>query len=545
MTGLPMTGLSPVLTARGMRDAETAAIGGWGLPARVLMESAGRASAEVVAGVLGHAAGGTRVAVLCGPGNNGGDGLVVARALHARGADVTVLVATSPREGDDRGANRRLAERLAAEAASGDAASGDAEPGDAAFRIASAPGDLRGPFDAVVDALLGTGVAGKLRPDVAALTAWINGQTAPVVALDVPTGVDATTGAAAEGAVQASVTVAFGAAKAGLLVGAGPAHAGRVVVAEIGVPQRELRRAAAAWTAPDAAVRAALPRRAAGVHKYSAGRVLAVVGSRAYTGAAVLAATAALRAGAGAVVVCTPASVQATLDAHSAEVMVEPCPETSQGTLTMSAFDAITERFAAADAALVGCGLGRSPETARLVRAVLRQARVPLVLDADGLRAFAGHDAALADRPGGAALVLTPHAGELRALVGEPAPAQAGLDGHGGPALDVVETARALAARWNAVVVLKGMPSVVGTPGGRVVVGPPGHPALATAGSGDTLAGTITAFLAQGLGAEAAAVCALHVGTQAARIAGGPAGAGVVASDLVARIPAALAHFLV
>ena len=512
-----MTGFSPILTSQGMRDAEAAAIASWGVPARVLMETAGRAAADAVVDVLGGVADGARVAVLCGPGNNGGDGLVVARALHARGAAVTVLVSEATHEGDDRAANRRLAERLAA------------EPG-TAFRLAATPDALGGPFDVVVDALLGTGASGALRPEIAPLAAWIAGQSAPVVALDVPTGV--------EGAVCAAVTVAFGAVKAGLVVGGGAGHAGRVVVAEIGVPQSELARSAAAWTATEAWVGRTLPRRAPGVHKYRAGRALAVVGSRAYTGAAVLATTAALRAGAGAVVCCTPASAQATVDAHSAEVMVEACPETSAGTLTMSAFDAITERVAAADAVLVGCGLGRSPETARLVRAVLRQARVPVVLDADGLRAFAGHDASLADRPGGAPLVLTPHAGELRALVGD--------DSHAPPpgASGPIEAARALAARWNAVVVLKGMPSVVGMPDGRVVVGPPGHPALATAGSGDTLAGTVTAFLAQGLDAADAALCALHVGTEAARLAGGPTGAGVVASDLVAHIPAALAHFL-
>ncbi len=349
-----------------------------------------------------------------------------------------------------------------------------------------------------------------------------------------PTGVDATTGEAADGAVRAAVTVAFGAIKTGAVVGAGAVLAGRVVVAEIGVPEAEIEAAAAAHRASDAWVSATLPRRAADAHKYSAGRAVAVVGSRAYTGAAVLASTAALRAGAGAVVCCTPASAQPTVDAHSAEVMVEACPETSSGALTLAAFDAITDRMAAADAVLVGCGLGRAPETARLVRALLRRAAVPVVLDADGLRAFAGHTAALAERSGGTPLVLTPHLGELRALVG---------DDRYDPA-DRISAVRDLAARWNAVVLLKGMPSVVGAPDGRVFVGPPGTPALATAGSGDTLAGTIVAFLAQGLGPAEAAVCALHVGTAAARLAGGPTGAGVVASDLVARLPAALATFL-
>ena len=514
-----MTGLVPVLTAQGMRGAESATFDDWGVPARLLMEVAGRAAADVVSTFLTVEA--PRVAVLCGPGNNGGDGLVVARVLHARGVRVVALTMPSSHESAGRKANRLLAERLAR----------DTET----LLLVETPGDLAGPFDAVVDAILGTGATGDLRDSVAPLTAWMNAQTCPVVALDVPTGVDATTGKAAEGSARADVTVAFGAAKAGLLVGDGAQHAGRVVAVEIGVPIVEIEQAAVAHMATDAWVRAALPRRGPNANKYSAGKAVTVVGSRAFTGAAVLSSTAALRAGAGAVVCCTPLGAQATVDAHSAEVMVEACPETSGGALGMPAFDPVSERLDGADAALVGCGLGRAPETARLVRALVRRARCPLVLDADGLRAFAGHgDAALAERAGGAALVLTPHLGELRALVGDDA-----YDPD-----DRLEAVRGLAQRWNAVVVFKGMPSVVGCPDGRVLVGPPGVPALATAGSGDTLAGVIVAFLAQGLAAPHAALCALHVGSEAARIAGGPAGVGVVASDLVAHLPAALAHFL-
>lgn len=516
-----MTGVFPILAADGMRAAEAAAIDAWGIPARLLMETAGRAASDVVVDVLGGSAEGRRVAVLAGPGNNGGDGFVAARALHARGADVRVVsVEPGKGEGADRKVNRILVERLASDR----------------LRVETSPADLSPdrPPDVVVDALLGTGAGGALRPGIARLAEWIDAQRCPVVALDVPTGLDATMGAAAEGTVRAAVTVAFGAVKAGLVVGDGPQVAGRVVVVEIGVPEAELDAAAAAHGVTAAWVGKTLPRRAADAHKYSAGRVATVVGSRAFTGAAVLSSVAALRAGAGAVVCCTAAGAQAAVDAHSAEVMVEACPETRDGTLALTALDAITERLAASDAAVVGCGLGRASETDRLVRALVRRAALPVVLDADGLRAFAGHDAALAERAGGGPLVLTPHLGELRALVG---------DDRFSPA-DRIETVRGLAARWNAVLVLKGMPSVVGTPDGRVFVGPPGQPALATAGSGDILAGTIAGLMAQGLGAAEAAVCALHVGSDAARRAGGPTGAGVVASDLVAAIPAALAGYL-
>ena len=508
--------LLPVLTSDGMRAAEAVAIGEWGIPARVLMETAGRAAADVIAETLSETAG-ARVAVLAGAGNNGGDGLVAARVLHARGADVRVAVLDAPRESADRAANRQIAERLA----------------DDRLRVgASADVFVGWTPDVIVDALLGTGASGPLRDAVAPLAAYANAQPCPVVALDVPTGVDATTGAVAEGAVRADVTVGFGAAKAGALVGPGAVVSGRVVAVEIGVPAEAIEAHAAAHRATRAWVRETLPRRGADAHKYSVGQVAAVVGSRRYTGAAVLAATAAMRAGAGAVVCCTPHSAQATIDAHSAEVMVDPQAETEAGTLAFDALDAVQKRLESADAAVVGCGLGRADETQRLVRALVAAAPCPLVLDADGLRAFAGCAEALAGCP--APLVLTPHAGELSALVG---------DSLLGEPADRVALVRALAARWDAVVLLKGMPSVVGAPDGRVFVGPPGEPALATAGSGDTLAGTLASLLAQGLAAHDAALAALHLGSRAAQTAG-PGGAGVVASDLVAALPAALAHFL-
>lgn len=503
--------LRPALTSQGMRAAEQSAIDDWGVPARVLMETAGRAAAEVAAERLGDPAG-KRVAVLAGSGNNGGDGLVVARVLHARGAQVRVAVLDSNHESDDRRANREILERLADDRL---------HLGADATTFACWTPDL------VVDALLGTGASGPLRGAVEPLAAWANAQACPTVALDVPTGVDASTGEAADGAVRADVTVGFGAAKVGALVSDGAALAGRVVVVEIGVPRIEAH--AAAFCATRGWVRNALPRRRADANKYSAGQVCAVVGSRLFTGAAVLATTAAMRSGAGAVVCCTPRSAQATIDAHTAEVMVQPCTETEAGGLAGEALGTILERLGSADAAVVGCGLGRDDATQDLVRTLVRGATVPVVLDADGLRAFAGCAQALADRAG-APLVLTPHTGELRALLGHDVPA------------DRVSVVRDLAARVDAVVLLKGMPSVVGAPDGRVFIGPPGGTALATAGSGDTLAGTIAGLLAQGVPPAEAALCALHVGSRAARIAGGTA--GVIASDIVAALPAALAHFL-
>lgn len=519
--------LSPVLTASGMRAADRAAIDGWGVPGRVLMETAGRAAADAVC--ARYAVGGARVTVLAGAGNNGGDGYVVARVLAGRGATVRcVSLATDNGEDDsaataegDSEANFRLLQRLAA-----DSNRLHVAPYEGPDSLGSEPVDL------VVDGLLGIGASGPLREPVRTLCAWANRQSAPVVALDVPSGLDATTGAAAEGAVRADLTVTMGALKAGLLLGDGPQHAGDVVVAEVGFPPSEVERHAAAHRANDAWVAAHLPRRSADAHKYSAGTAVCVVGSGRFSGAAVLSTAAAYRAGAGAVVACTTASAQATVDARNAEVMVAAQPETGAGTLAERARDGVLSQTESADAVLLGCGLGRDEETDRLVRQLVETVEAPLVLDADGLNAFAGRADELAGRR--APLVLTPHLGELRRLLGDD-----GFD----PG-DRIATVRRLAERWGAVVLLKGMPSVVGVPDGRVFVGPAGRPALATAGTGDVLAGTTVGLLAQGLDPAKAAVCALGLGAVAADLWSQRHGAaGLVASDLVRLLPRAAAAF--
>jgi NAD(P)H-hydrate epimerase len=287
-----------------------------------------------------------------------------------------------------------------------------------------------------------------------------------------------------------------------------------------------------AWRATDKWVAGRLPARPANAHKYNVGRVLAIAGSRDLTGAAVLATGAAYRAGAGAVVCCTPRSAQPVVDALRPEVMVAPQFESEEGTLGIAAYDEIVERMPAADAILIGCGLGRPAETQRLVRALLRRSYAPTVIDADGLNAFAGQAEKFRDAH--APLVLTPHTGELARLLGsEVAP-------------DRIATVRELAARWNAVLVLKGMPSLVGSPDGRVFVGPPPAPSLATAGTGDVLAGTIVGLLSRGIEPLDAAVAALHVGTAAAERFERTRGPGLMAGDLLDEMPAAFReHFSV
>ena len=501
--------MTPLLSAAAMRAADQAAQRDWHVPSRVLMETAGREAARVILDRWPTLA---RATVLAGTGNNGGDGLVVARVLATR--DVRVHVALVPGDGTpDRQSNLALLRRLAERGAPVEVSDAETPPPAA---------------DLVIDALLGNGARGELRGTVAALAEWMEGCGAPVVSLDVPSGLNATTGRAAAGTPRAALTVAFAAVTTGLVLGDGPAHAGEVVQVEIGIPRPELRDRATAWRADAAWAGARLPQRAPDAHKYSAGRVLAVVGSRSYTGAAVLATRSAYRSGAGAVVACVPQSAAEAVDRATPEVMVERQPETDAGTLSPDAFGAVLARADSADAVVLGCGLGRSDATDALVRDLVAQIAAPLVLDADGLGAFSGRADALRQRD--APLVVTPHLGELRRLLG---------DSDYDPE-DRVDAARQLAERWGAVVVFKGMPSVVGTPDGRVIVGPAGEPALATAGTGDTLAGCVAALMAQGLPPADAAVCALHLGAAAARLwtlDHGPA--GLVASDVVSLLPSA------
>jgi len=509
--------LEPILNAAAMRAADAHAIAA-GLPGRVLMENAGRAVTAAIEANF-EPLEGSEIVVLCGTGNNGGDGYVVARALVEHGARVRVATAGAPAT-DDAAANLAALRALAGDAVTVHEAAG-------ARALAGARPAL------IVDALLGTGQAPAgageswLREPVRTLAVWANRQSAPVVAVDLPTGVDADTGAADAAAVRATLTVALGALKPGLLLAAGADLAGEVTVADIGIPRSVLKAGATAWRATDAWVAERLPARPVGAHKYAVGRVLAVVGSRDYTGAAALATGAAYRTGAGAVTCCTPRSAQPAIDALRAEVMVRPQFETEEGTLAIAAYDDIVESLGAADAVVLGCGLGRVAETQRLLKALMRRTYVPTVVDADGLNAFAGAAEKLADIHG--ALVLTPHAGELERLTGEPL----------GP--DRLATVRERASRWNAVVVLKGMPSVVGAPDGRTFVGPAPAPALATAGSGDVLAGTIAGLLARGMEPAEAAVAALHIGTAAAERFGQTRGPGMVASDLLDHIPDVLA----
>ncbi|MDK2854889.1 MAG: ADP-dependent NAD(P)H-hydrate dehydratase / NAD(P)H-hydrate epimerase [Bacillota bacterium] len=516
-----------MVTAAEMRAADEYTVREIGLPEAVLMEEAGRQVAELCLKLLKERPGRGRVFIWAGKGNNGGDGLVAARRLGLAGYHVEVfLVAEHPDA--LRGEARRNLEVLRRLAIPVNQAWSQEEI--AAAEVVGASGDLQ------VDALLGTGARGAVGGPLAAAIAAINRGGVPVVAVDLPSGLDADTGEVLGPAVRASYTVTLGRPKVGLLTYPGAELVGKLYVADIGIPALAYPEEAPAVLLLEAdTVAAWLPAWTPTTHKGERGRVFVVGGSPGLTGAACLAGEAALRAGAGLVTVGVPEGVHDIFEVKLTEVMTTPLPEAEDGTLAASAAATILERAAQADALAVGPGLGRGEELPSLLAELVRESQVPLVIDADGLNALAGQLGVLGEAA--APLILTPHPGELARLTrSTPAEAQA----HRLP------LARDLAREWKAVVVLKGARTVIAAPDGTCYINPTGNPGLATGGTGDVLTGVIAALLAQGLEPVQAAAAGVFLhglaGDLAAERVGGER--GLVAGDVLSALPSALAAVL-
>ncbi len=527
-------GVWPLVSAAEMRALDRHTIETLGIPGALLMESAGRAVAEAVLVELSFARPGD-VLVVCGGGNNGGDGLVAARHLQQIGVPVRVALV---------GVRGRLAPDAAANLARAKAVEVPIETGP--VRTAGAA--------LVVDALLGTGSTRAVEGPVAVAIRRIEAArpAVRVVAVDLPSGLDADTGQIRGVAVSADATIAIGLPKLGLALEPGRTLAGRILVARIGIADSApgVRPGAALWT--EAAAASRLPDRPNDGHKGRFGHVLVVAGARGTTGAAALAALAAARSGAGLVTIACPAGVNDVLEGKCTEPMTVPVPDTAGGSFSLEALEPILALARARDVVALGPGIGRSAETQKLVRELVAEATRPLVLDADGLFPFStgvrggrrDGDTWSALKARTAATILTPHPGEAARLLGVSA-AQINVDRVG--------AARRLAERAGAVVVLKGAATVVTAPDGRALVTPTGSPALATGGTGDVLTGVIAALLAQAPFEreirgrkervdpfEIAALGAwLHgrAGDQAAARRGR---AGLLAGDVVEELPAAL-----
>lgn len=495
--------LKPLYDAEGMRGVDRWAIEGRGVPSLELMEAAGRAVAEAVAGLAPEGP----VRVVCGKGNNGGDGFVAARLLREMGFEVEALLLWP---GDElRGDAAVNFERFG----------GDLLEGDPAER-------LRG-SGAVVDAIFGTGFEGAPREPAAAAIAAINGCGAPVVACDIASGVDASSGEVTGEAVEADITVTFHAAKLGQRIAPGKWHSGELRVAPIGIPAGAPGEAAAGEIDP--AVLSLAPLRGQQSTKFSSGQVAIAGGSRGLTGAVRMASLAAIRAGAGYATVAVPADLELVYEIAQPEVMSVGCPG-GDGCLVPASEKTVLRTFARAAAGVLGPGLGRDPGSFELAREVAGKIECPLVIDADGLNAFAGRLEMLFRRP--APTVLTPHAGELGRLLERDS---SEIDAHR------LASAREAARAANAVLVLKGDDTIV-TDGERVAVNAISAPALATAGSGDVLSGVTAALLARGLEPFAAACAAVVAHSRAGLDAATRVGAAesVIAGDVIDSVPAGI-----
>ena len=499
----PPSWLDPLYEADEMRAVDAWAIEEQGVASLDLMERAGIGLARAM--VRTARPGPIRIVV--GKGNNGGDGLVVARLLREEGREVDVI-APAPLDGVSGGAAANL-HRL---------------PG--APPTALEQGCLDG-SGAVLDALLGTGFSGEPREPAAGAIAAINAQDAPVVACDVPSGVDASTGEVAGQAVRATLTATFHAPKAGLYVAPGAFHAGEVETVAIGVPRGAPTPSRLGLISER--VLASYPRRGSDGSKFTSGVVVVAGGARGLTGAPTMAALAAQRAGAGYVQVAVPSPAQTVLELRLLEAMTRGLPD-EDGSHTPAGVEELVSMAERAGSVVLGPGVGRSEAASAFAREAAQALEVSLLIDADGLNAHAGQLEALRRRR--APTVLTPHAAELARLL-DRTPDEVGHHR--------LACARGAARRSGAIVLLKGHDTLVVAPEGPVAVSPGGTPALATAGTGDVLSGLIGALLAKGMDAFEAAALGTVAHVRAGLLAAERLGADhVIAGDLIDLLPAGL-----
>jgi hydroxyethylthiazole kinase-like uncharacterized protein yjeF len=512
----------PVVTPDEMRAIDRIAIEDFGIPGHVLMENAGRGTFRVIEELVGPVVG-LRALVICGRGNNGGDGFVVARYLESRGADVTVYLLAEKRDvsGDAR-TYMEVAERLDIDIVE---LTDEGQLGLIEVELEDA--------DIVVDAIFGTGFKGDVEGIPGAVIELINDSDAAVIAIDIPSGVSGADGSAARASVFADATATMCLPKAGLVLYPGRAQCGEIWLVDIGTPpsaldEREIRThlvddydvlSLLPWTPPDA-------------HKGTCGRVLVIAGSRGMTGAAALTSMAALRAGAGLVTLAVPETLNSILEEKVTEVITRPLPDTGSGTFAASALGEIRSLLEEVDALALGPGISTHPETAALVRSLVENVSLPTVIDADGINNLAGSIDLIKGRTG---LVITPHPGELARLLGTTIPEIQ---------RDRIAAARSTAERLGVALLLKGAPTVVAIPTGEAWINTTGNPGLASGGTGDVLTGILAGLLARGLAPHEAAMMAAYLhGLAADLVIAETSEESLIAGDVLDALPDAFAYF--
>jgi hydroxyethylthiazole kinase-like uncharacterized protein yjeF len=509
-----------IVSAQEMKWCDETTIKGIGIPGLLLMENAGGAVSRLVNEILGGLTH-KHIVVFCGKGNNGGDGFVIARHLSNSGATVSVVLTSSPIEmKGDALSNFSVLKKLA---------SRTVPPISIQRYSRSTLGKLE-KVDCIVDAIFGTGFSGKVKPPILGLIEWINRRLVPVVAVDIPSGLNATTGVVENAAVRATHTVTFGLRKSGLLLNDGKEYAGNVSVADISIPKAvsEAKTLSKTYLVDSSDVAAGLPRRPLTAHKYSVGKVFVIAGSKGLTGAAAMCATSALRAGAGAVLLGVPDTVYPTMAKKLTEVMVMPLPSTDEGTLNEKSFEVLRPKLSWADVVAIGPGLSQHTQTKSVVFRILKEHVGRLLIDADGLNAVASAGVSVL-KSSKAEIILTPHSGEFSRLVKKTSKE---VDENR------VELPRQLARQLKATIVLKGAPTATAMPEGEVYINVTGNPGMATIGSGDVLSGIIAALWAQGCSAAVAAYGGVYLHGLAGDLAKKKFGErSLLAGDLITYLP--------
>ncbi len=525
-----------IATSGEMQRIDRKTIDEYGISGTVLMERAGLSVVSRINELYPD----RDIIVLCGGGNNGGDGLVIARVLHNQGRNVKVfLAATRGTLKGDAGINYSAAKKFGVPIAPMKH-----------FLSRSSPRGSRNCL--MVDALLGTGLIKNVRTPLSDVIIKVNRMSSPVMSVDIPSGISSDNGRIMGYAVKAHCTVTFGLPKRGHLLHPGAGHRGQLFIEDIGFPRTLLESGHIRIHMPEKRdILKLLPARPECSHKGSYGHVLIVAGSKGKTGAALMAARACLRTGAGLVTIAIPESLLKTFQSRVTEEMILPLPDTGKGTVSMNAANVILDFLGKRGNVLaLGPGLSVDREISRLVSILIRESRAPLVIDADGLNAIAGHPGVL--KKSRMPVIITPHAGEMARLLkkrSEVSGQRSGKPELSGLREDIegerINAVQVFAKKNKCYVVLKGAPTVTAEPGGKAFINSTGNAGMATAGTGDVLTGMISAFLAQGLSPQNAAILGVYMHGLTGDIVSEKKGQiSLIASDIVKAIPDAVVRFI-
>ncbi|MFA6438410.1 MAG: NAD(P)H-hydrate dehydratase [Bacteriovoracaceae bacterium] len=512
-----------ILTPQEMKSADTFAIKRLHIPSLRLMERAGSAVvAEIILRIPWNNEKQQRVLVICGKGNNGGDGFVVARQLAEKKYTVTVVLIEKAEElqGDAKINFQRLQYGNMSRLEIID---------NTTYRK-----QKNKKYDVIVDAMLGTAFRGKLSGAYRSAVKWCNKQKTLKIAVDIPTGLNGETGEVLSDAFRADCTITMSYPKSGFYHGRAKEYTGVVLIADIGIPKKAIPQSNTQLV-ETCDIQKSFPRRPVNSHKHSVGKVFVLAGSKSMTGAALFCSRAAMRSGAGQVILGIPESEYSVIAKRTMEVMPIGLPSTRQGSISQLAIGEIEQRIIWCDVVLIGCGMSRNEETLSLIREVIRNCSKPIVVDADGLNALIGNLAMMESKKN-KSIVLTPHHGEFSRLTGIPVEEIA---------QDAFRLAFQFAKQYHVTLVLKGAPTVIAGPDGTVYVNPTGNPGMSTAGSGDVLAGVITALIGQGCSATKAAINGVYLHGSAGDHAATTIGQyGMLAGDILEFLPAAITTML-